>query len=129
MIGLGQSAENLGSSMSKLISIVFLTVLVFLAFAETASAAEIMSEEKARIAAAQILKGDPYGRTVTEALKAITSSQLVVRGSSRCGEVKASQWVIHVSVPASNGNDKIEGDLTIDARSGKMICAGLPFLD
>jgi hypothetical protein len=109
----------------------FLAMSVFLIYADKAGAAEIMSEQKARLAAAQILKGDPYGQTIPEVLKTITSSQLVVRGSSTCGTVKAPQWVIHVSVPerVSNGSDKIEGDLVIDAGTGKMICAGLPFLD
>jgi hypothetical protein len=91
----------------------------------------MLSEQKARLAAAQILKGDPYGQTIPEVLKTITSSRLAVRGSSTCGTVKAPQWIIHVSVPArpSKGTNKIDGDLGIDAATGKMICAGLPFLD
>lgn len=129
MIGLGQLAKNPMNVVISLATTSFLTLAAFSTYADKASAAEIMSEQKAWLAAAQILKGDPYGKTVAEVLKTITSSQLVVRGSSSCGTVKAPQWTMHVSVPASNGNNKIEGDLTIDARSGKMICAGLPFLD
>jgi hypothetical protein len=91
----------------------------------------MLSEQKARLAAAQILKGDPYGQTIPQVLKTITSSRLVVRGSSSCGAVKSPQWIMHVSVPErpSKGTNKIEGDLGIDATTGKMICAGLPFLD
>jgi len=98
----------------------------------TTQAADALSEGRARAAAIAILKGDPYGQTTEQVAQNIVASQLLNGGSTRCGGKTAKPvWEFHVVVPANrnpNGNP-IDGFLVLDARSGKMICAGLPFLD
>ncbi|NVN84533.1 MAG: hypothetical protein HXX15_00460 [Rhodopseudomonas sp.] len=98
----------------------------------TAQAADVLSEGRARAAAISILQGDPYGRTPADVAQNIVASQLLTGGSKRCGG-KATKpvWEFHVVVPANrnpNGSP-IDGYLVIDARTGKMTCAGLPLLD
>lgn len=91
-----------------------------------------LSEQQARAKATAILKGDPYGRTTKIAASRIKKAQLISAGTSACGPVSNPVWQFRVSVPANvtpHGNEPIDGHLVLDARSGRMDCAGLPFLD
>ena len=106
---------------------------VLLAASQTASlAAGAMSERQARAAAVQILKGDPYGKTDAQVLKNITAAQLIVAGSACGKKVTRPLWQFQVFVPKArnpSGDNDIKGFLVIDAGTGKLVCAGLPFLD
>ena len=98
----------------------------------SAAAAGVMSESQARAAAVTILKGDPYGKTTAEVLRNIEDAQLVTAGSVCGAKVTRPVWQLHVVVPPErnpSGENAINGYLVIDGQSGKMICAGLPFLD
>ena len=96
-------------------------------------AAGAMSERQARTAAAKILKGDPYGNTTDQIMQNIAGAQLLTAGATRCGtKVTKPVWQFHVVVPKNrnpSGDSKIDGFLAIDAATGKLVCAGLPFLD
>ncbi len=97
-----------------------------------ALAAGAMSERQARAAAVQILKGDPYGRSNAQVRKNITAAQLVTAGSVCGTKVTRPLWQFQVFVPKArnpSGHNDIRGYLVIDARTGKLVCAGLPFLD
>lgn len=82
-----------------------------------------------------ILKGDPYGKTPAEVRKHIVGTALVFPGSraqDACGPTKKPVWVFDVAVPAASGaaaHEAISGSLILDAATGKMECATLPFLD
>ncbi len=97
-----------------------------------AIAAGAMSERQARAAAVEILKGDPYGKTNEQVLKNITEAQFIT-GGSVCGKkVTRPVWQLHVVVPQArnpSGDNDIRGYLVIDGHTGKLVCAGLPFLD
>ena len=103
----------------------------------TDAAAQIqgmLSEKQARLKAAAILKGDPYGSTIEIAASRIAKAQLLVSGTTDCGAsaVKSPVWQFLVVVPKGaipTQHSEIRGYLVLDARSGKMECAGLPFLD
>ena len=106
-------------------------ILVLLA-AVRASAADLMSEAQARQAAIKILMGDPYGKTAADVAKHIRSAALVTSGDSICGKGRRPRWAFTVVVPAAdnvNGNGQISGFLCLDAQTGKLDVAGLPFLD
>ena len=96
-------------------------------------AADILSEDRARTMAIQILKGDPYGKTARDVTQNLRSSQLVMNGGIMCGDRKTSTpvWQFRVVVPANRNPDgkTIDGYLVLDGRTGKMVCAGLSFLD
>lgn len=97
-----------------------------------ACAAGILSKVQARRAAIEILRGDPYGKTSHEVLQNIKLIQLLSAGTSNCGRLPFPVWQVHVVVPkerARYGDSKIDGWLVLNARTGKMVCAGLPFLD
>lgn len=98
-----------------------------------ARAAGTMTEQQARLAAAKILKGDPYGNTTAQIMRNIEAAQLITAGASDCGEkVTKPVWQFRVFVPKSrnpSGDNDIKGYLVIDGATGKLICAGLPFLD
>ncbi len=97
-----------------------------------AHAAGAMTEHQARAAAVKILKGDPYGQTDAQVLKNIAGAQLISAGNVCGAKVKRPVWQLQVFVPKArnpSGDSDIKGYLVIDARSGKMVCAGLPFLD
>ena len=106
---------------------------VLLAVSQTAAlAAGAMSERQARAAAVQILKGDPYGKTDAQVLKNITEAQLVTAGSICGKKVTRPLWRFQVVVPKARNpstDSDIRGYLVIDARTGKLVCAGLPLLD
>ena len=113
-----------------------LTGIIVLALAGSLAAVQAagaMSERQARTAAAKILKGDPYGNTTDQIMQNIASAQLLAAGTTLCGtKVIRPVWQFHVVVPKNrnpSGDSKIDGFLTIDATTGKLVCAGLPFLD
>lgn len=97
----------------------------------SAYSANHLSEAVARTKAATILKGDPYGSTVAIAANKIEKAQLISGGSTECGTPASKRpvWQFRVVVPKRGDQDAIEGYLVIDAVSGKLQCAGLPFLD
>lgn len=101
----------------------------------TAQAAGLLSEAAARTAAIKILMGDPYGKNPEEVALNLSSSELIMRGKTKCAgsRSKSPVWQFHVVVPASRNpnstGDAIDGYLLLDARTGKLQCAGLPFLD
>ena len=92
---------------------------------------ELLSEEQARAKAITLLKGEPYGSTPDEVTKRILEAQLITAGTV-CGKtVRSPLWQLHVAVPKNaipTGNNAIDGNLVIDARSGMMLCSDLPFL-
>lgn len=97
-----------------------------------ACASDILSKAQARRAAIAILKGDPYGESSREVLQNIRLIQFVSAGAAKCGRFGFPVWQIHIVVPeerAKDRNSKIDGWLALNARTGKMVCAGLPFLD
>ncbi|MBI1202189.1 MAG: hypothetical protein GC182_06725 [Rhodopseudomonas sp.] len=100
--------------------------------ATPAVAAGAMNENRARAAAVQILKGDPYGKTDAQVLRNITEAQFITAGSVCGKKVTRPVWQLHVVVPKArnpSGDNDISGYLVIDGHTGKMVCAGLPFLD
>jgi hypothetical protein len=100
--------------------------------AAPALAAGVMTESQARAAAVKILKGDPYGNSNEQVTKNIAGAQLVTAGSVCGAKVRHPLWQFHVVVPKArnpSGDNDIDGFLVIDARTGKLVCAGLPFLD
>lgn len=100
-----------------------------------AQTAGLLSEAGARAAAIRILMGDPYGKNAQQVGLNLNSSELIMSGNTKCGSKNSASpvWQFHVVVPASrnpnSGGNAIDGYLLIDARTGKMKCAGLPFLD
>ncbi len=98
-----------------------------------AQAAPLLSESLARSKAIALLKGDPYGRTPQEVARNILDGQLITSGDTSCGgKTTVPVWQFHVLVPAArnpSGQNDIDGYLLLDARTGKLRCAGLPFLD
>lgn len=76
-----------------------------------------------------ILMGDPYGRTPDETRSFIQNIQ--PGGSTDAPCDREGVWLVEVRVPpsaATNGQE-ISGSLTIDAVTGELGCAGLPFLN
>jgi hypothetical protein len=91
-----------------------------------------MTEAQASFAAIKILKGNPYGDTDRDVARTIHDSQLIVAGSVCGRKVERPVWQFHVMLPEKTTDPVhgvIDGFLDIDARTGKMVCAGLPFLD
>lgn len=96
------------------------------AVAPSASAATL-SAAAAKQAAIRILIGDPYGQTPAAVARVIKGQAL--GADTHCGGSRQS-WTFTVVVPPSATRpDGIDGYLVLDSRSGKLICAGLPFLD
>jgi hypothetical protein len=99
-----------------------------------AHAAAVLSEAQARAKAIAILKGDPYGNSAKEISDNLKEVQLIAAGVDACSKnrVRGPVWQFHIVVPKEkmkDGNSPIDGYLVLDGRSGKMLCAGLPFLD
>lgn len=97
-------------------------------------AAALLSESLARSKAIALLKGDPYGQTSQEVARNILEGQLITSGDTKCGgtTTRIPVWQFHVLVPAArnpSGDNEIDGYLLLDARTGKLTCAGLPFMD
>ena len=94
-----------------------------------------LSEAQATAAAVRILMGDPYGKTPQVVMRHITESMLVGKGKTSCGPITKPVWSFHIVVPKADfpksmpADADIDGYLQIDATSGKMVCAGLPYLD
>lgn len=84
----------------------------------------VMSAEAARAAAVNILFGPPYGETNEEVDANIQNQSL--QDDEYC-ETGAPSWNFDVSYTYTNQIGS--GRLVLDARTGDMICAGLPFLD
>lgn len=121
-----------GNGSSSSFPVLFSFVIALGVFGLPAQASGEMSENQARAAAARILKGDPYGNAFDDIMRNIKSAELVVAGTTLCGPVKRAIWQFQISVPKSrnsSGGDDIEGPLLIDARTGTIVCAGLPFLE
>lgn len=110
----------------------FTLALIITLLVAPALAASPMNERQARAAAVQILKGDPYGKTDAQVLKNIAEAQLVTAGSICGAKITRPRWRFEVFVPKArnpSGDNDIRGYLVIDAGTGKLVCAGLPFLD
>lgn len=112
-------------------------IIVGCLLATPAVAAQPMSPDRAADKAVSILQGDPYGNSRSEVLSGISGQMLIVKGVDPCTKtrIKSPVWVFHVlatdpnSTDASGKPSKIDGFLSLNASSGKMVCAGLPFLD
>lgn len=92
----------------------------------------LLTQRQAQAKAIAILKGDPYGRTTAEVSRHIRKTELLRAGTSICGPVAKPLWSFHVVVPTAEnpaGPATIAGTLVLDAASGRLECAGLPFLD
>jgi hypothetical protein len=89
----------------------------------------MLSENQARSHGAAILRGSPYGETVAQAASRITSASRSQSDAGACAAPGREVWVLQIMVPATSEHAAISGPMTLDARTGKMICAGLPFLD
>jgi hypothetical protein len=92
-----------------------------------AHAAGPLTEQQARAKAIAILKGDPYGQSDAAVAKNVKQAQLVQNAASKACGRPATVWEFHVVAKGDNG--PIDGYLALDARTGKMVCATLPFLD
>ncbi|MBN9081296.1 MAG: hypothetical protein BGP04_23730 [Rhizobiales bacterium 62-17] len=105
----------------------FISCAIVPAFADT-----LLTKRQAQAKAVAILKGDPYGKTTADVSKHIRKAELLRAGKSICGPVAKPLWSFHVVVPAAEnpaGPATIAGTLVLDAASGQLECAGLPFLD
>ena len=92
-----------------------------------AHGAGVLTEQQARAKAIALLKGDPYGQTDAAVASNIKQAQLVQNAASKACGRKATVWEFRVVAKGDNG--PIDGYLALDARTGKMVCATLPFLD
>ena len=106
--------------------LIVVTAVAAFGFA-AAQGAGLLTEQQARAKAIALLKGDPYGQTDAAVANNIRQVQLVQNAASKACGRKATVWEFHVVAKGENG--PIDGYLGLDARSGKMICATLPFLD
>lgn len=99
--------------------------------ASSSALAAPMAEKTALAKAVDILQGDPYGSTTAQVLANITERRVTTRRDSVCGGGAGAVWAFHVRVakPSSNPDQPIDGWLVLDAASGKLVCATLPFLD
>ena len=111
--------------MRRLIGVLAVALLTPL----TARAAEL-AEPQALAKAVDILKGDPYGSTSAQVTANIVERRRAPRRSTVCGGGDSMVWAFRVVVPKGpQRDDPIDGWLVIDARSGRLVCASLPFLD
>lgn len=93
-----------------------------------AFAASLLSEQQARTKAIEILKGDPYGTTTAQVAANIKQARLIRDGHSRaCGDTKKLVWEFHVVTRTAE--QRIDGYLAVDARTGELMCTNLPLLD
>lgn len=88
-----------------------------------------LDKKAATAKAVEILLGDPYGRSAAAVRANLHGTVLITSGATECGPVSRPVWQFLVAVPASRGQSAIAGHLYINADSGEMECAGLPFLD
>lgn len=97
-----------------------------------AFSAGLLNQQEAYGAAIAILKGDPYGNSDAQVRRNIERAQLITSGSACRGALKAPIWQFRILVPKArnpSGGTDIKGALAVDARTGKLVCAGVPFLD
>lgn len=108
-----------------------LVVAVGTTLSSRAEAQQYLSEAQAHAAAVDILIGEPYGNTVTEVSRNLRRASLIVAGSSACGgAIDRPVWSFHVLVePKRHGGHAIEGTLDVDAMTGELACAGIPYLN
>lgn len=97
----------------------------------TPALAADLTEKQALGKAIAILEGDPYGDTAAQVAGNITEKKLGPRSATVCGGGASPAWAFHVVVRNAKDHDggPIDGWLVIDARSGRLVCANLPFLD
>jgi hypothetical protein len=110
------------------------TSAVWMLCSGCASATALLSKQQARSKAINMLKGQPYGRTRVEVTKNIAGVRFLPDGNTKaCGPIKIASWEFHVVVmtPAKKPINSriIDGFLALDARTGKILCTNLPFLD
>lgn len=107
------------------------TLFAGLLLATVPALAADLTEKQAFAKAIDILKGDPYGATAPQVAANITERRLGPRSTTVCGGGASPVWAFHVVVPrpVTNPDGRIDGWLVIDARSGRLVCANLPFLD
>ena len=77
--------------------------------------------------AVEILLGDPYGQTREDVLGHIADAR--IEQDDPCGAEIAWAFDVHVPDAPNMGGQSIRGDLLVDARTGRMVCAELPFLN
>jgi hypothetical protein len=105
-----------------------LSAAALLLSAAIVQAAPLLSQQQARAKAIDFLKGDPYGRTPAQVADNIKQVRFVPDGNTKaCGAKKKPAWEFHVVVTA--GEQRIDGYLALDARTGAVLCANLPLLD
>jgi hypothetical protein len=123
-----------GIEMRSLLQLALGTVILSIPLVAPSQAANL-SQPAALQKATAILKGDPYGKTAAEVRKHIVGTALVYpnsRTESACGPMKKPVYVFNVAVPARSGqtsDEAISGELVLDAATGKLECATLPFLN
>jgi hypothetical protein len=90
-----------------------------------------LTEKQALAKAVAILKGDPYGDTTAAVTAHITERKRGPRRETVCGGGASPAWAFHVVVTDAPNHDggPIDGWLVVDAVSGRIVCANLPFLD
>ena len=108
--------------------------IVWTLYSGCVQATAFLSQHQARAKAIDILKGEPYGRTRLEVAKNIKSVRFLREGDTKaCGPINIAAWEFHVvAITAAKKpiNDRIiDGFLALDAHTGKILCANLPFLD
>lgn len=109
----------------------FRTILAAFLVASLPALAADLTEKQALAKAVSILKGDPYGDTTARVVANISERRLMPRRDTVCGGGASPVWAFHVVVTDAKDHDgsPIDGWLVIDARSGRLVCANLPFLD
>lgn len=101
-------------------------VLALVVLPVQALAAELTTP-KALEAATEVLLGDPYGTTIDEVRRNIKRQERVGAEDPDCD---MPAWKFVVAVPASQINpDGINGYLCLSPEDGKLLRAGLPYLD
>jgi hypothetical protein len=86
-----------------------------------------LTASRALEAASEVLLGDPYGATLDEVKRNIKRQEKVGADDPDC---EAPAWKFLVVVPASESNPNgINGYLCLSPKGGKLLRAGLPFLD
>lgn len=103
-----------------------LAALLVLIASPALAAPHLLTEAQARARAVAILLGPPYGRTAAEVTRTLTEVRLIRMGETACGQTYQPLWTVHVRVP---GPKPLEGDMLLDALTGKRVCATLPDLD
>jgi len=96
----------------------------------------LISPNAAENIVVETLYGEPYGSTRGEIANSIKSQILIIKGNDPCQNSPAREptWAFRVEAIDVNSRDtsgqpsKINGFLTLNAVSGKINCAGLPYL-